>query len=251
MSDFLEHHGIKGQKWGVQHGPPYPLNKQLSLRIKNYKTIASRNRSSKENSDVLQYEKYSNKQWKQDDYKELYAIKINRVYQSSRDDSGLYRIPGKHTIDDDCKNANPGYTKNYITTTNNCLLSAIAYNMRRKGYNVIARQKAPIDLLYDINIDDLHLIYSNMKVLNANDNTDLHNKLSKMPNGSHGIITMSWNTGTGGHAIAWEKTLSGIKYVDAQSGEVKTSNYTDNKDIRYARLDNIPVDFNGVMLCVE
>lgn len=26
-SDFLMHHGIKGQKWGVENGPPYPLNK--------------------------------------------------------------------------------------------------------------------------------------------------------------------------------------------------------------------------------
>lgn len=25
-SDFLMHHGIKGQKWGVENGPPYPLN---------------------------------------------------------------------------------------------------------------------------------------------------------------------------------------------------------------------------------
>lgn len=24
-SPFLEHHGIKGQKWGVRNGPPYPL----------------------------------------------------------------------------------------------------------------------------------------------------------------------------------------------------------------------------------
>ena len=24
-SDFLIHHGIKGQKWGVENGPPYPL----------------------------------------------------------------------------------------------------------------------------------------------------------------------------------------------------------------------------------
>ena len=26
--DHLEHHGIKGQKWGVQNGPPYPLNSE-------------------------------------------------------------------------------------------------------------------------------------------------------------------------------------------------------------------------------
>lgn len=24
--DYLIHHGIKGQKWGVENGPPYPLN---------------------------------------------------------------------------------------------------------------------------------------------------------------------------------------------------------------------------------
>ena len=25
-SNFLMHHGIKGQKWGVENGPPYPLS---------------------------------------------------------------------------------------------------------------------------------------------------------------------------------------------------------------------------------
>lgn len=25
FDDYLEHHGIAGQKWGVRHGPPYPL----------------------------------------------------------------------------------------------------------------------------------------------------------------------------------------------------------------------------------
>lgn len=24
----ISHHGIKGQKWGVMHGPPYPLSTQ-------------------------------------------------------------------------------------------------------------------------------------------------------------------------------------------------------------------------------
>lgn len=24
-TDELYHHGIKGQRWGVRHGPPYPL----------------------------------------------------------------------------------------------------------------------------------------------------------------------------------------------------------------------------------
>lgn len=27
---FLEHHGVDGQKWGVQNGPPYPLDSDVS-----------------------------------------------------------------------------------------------------------------------------------------------------------------------------------------------------------------------------
>ena len=34
MSDFLEHHGIKGQRWGIHNGPPYPLDSKTSSAIK-------------------------------------------------------------------------------------------------------------------------------------------------------------------------------------------------------------------------
>ena len=33
--DYLSHHGIKNQRWGVKHGPPYPLDDKESRRIKN------------------------------------------------------------------------------------------------------------------------------------------------------------------------------------------------------------------------
>lgn len=35
VDDVLEHHGIEGQKWGIKHGPPYPLDKKTSKSIKN------------------------------------------------------------------------------------------------------------------------------------------------------------------------------------------------------------------------
>lgn len=34
MEDYLSHHGIKGQKWGQQNGPPYPLPSIVSSAVK-------------------------------------------------------------------------------------------------------------------------------------------------------------------------------------------------------------------------
>ncbi len=31
---YLMHHGVKGQKWGVKHGPPYPLQSGIRTKIK-------------------------------------------------------------------------------------------------------------------------------------------------------------------------------------------------------------------------
>lgn len=34
MDDVLAHHGIRGQKWGVKNGPPYPLSPDASERVR-------------------------------------------------------------------------------------------------------------------------------------------------------------------------------------------------------------------------
>ena len=30
LDDAIKHFGIKGQKWGIQNGPPYPLSSKIS-----------------------------------------------------------------------------------------------------------------------------------------------------------------------------------------------------------------------------
>lgn len=42
--DFLAHHGIKGQKWGVRNGPPYPLDSSISTgkRLKNVGSVSKK-----------------------------------------------------------------------------------------------------------------------------------------------------------------------------------------------------------------
>ena len=52
LEDYLMHHGIEGQKWGVRHGPPYPLDRKTSSEIKKGKEVTE----SKSSDDKKEYE---------------------------------------------------------------------------------------------------------------------------------------------------------------------------------------------------
>lgn len=45
VNAVLMHHGIEGQKWGVRHGPPYPLDRKTSSKIKNGEPVTPKKRS--------------------------------------------------------------------------------------------------------------------------------------------------------------------------------------------------------------
>lgn len=47
MENYLVHHGIDNQKWGVRNGPPYPLQKAVSNAIKQGQNAAVAKSSSK------------------------------------------------------------------------------------------------------------------------------------------------------------------------------------------------------------
>lgn len=42
-SNYISHHGIEGQKWGVKNGPPYPLEKKGNKKKKNKNYNQSQN----------------------------------------------------------------------------------------------------------------------------------------------------------------------------------------------------------------
>ena len=41
-NEFISHHGIKGQKWGVEHGPPYPVRRGSNGKPKTTSVVKSR-----------------------------------------------------------------------------------------------------------------------------------------------------------------------------------------------------------------
>lgn len=53
VDDYLMHHGIEGQKWGVRHGPPYPLDRKASSGVNKEKNSQKNYDQIKKDSDSL------------------------------------------------------------------------------------------------------------------------------------------------------------------------------------------------------
>lgn len=54
---YLEHHGIKGQKKGVRHGPPYPLTRSSKIdTVPSTKTVGNSGSQKKRKEDWTKYE---------------------------------------------------------------------------------------------------------------------------------------------------------------------------------------------------
>lgn len=55
INEYLEHHGILGQKWGVKHGPPYPLDSKTAKRVAGQKvTVNIRDLSDEDLKKIVQ-----------------------------------------------------------------------------------------------------------------------------------------------------------------------------------------------------
>lgn len=46
-NESLTHYGIDGQKWGVRHGPPYPLSRKKTREMKKEEKITSKGKQTK------------------------------------------------------------------------------------------------------------------------------------------------------------------------------------------------------------
>ena len=270
----LYHHGIKGQKWGVRRFQ----NKDGSLTkagrerygLRSIKPITEKERfknedylkrSSDTQKTVREIQRWNDKErlkiYKAKNLvaaKNLLSFKLSRINDDYDSKSKLPLKKEKTSIENDCKIVNPQYKSTKVSSSNNCELCTIAYDMRRRGYDVIARQNAPINLLYDISSQDLKHIYKNAVEKHTGSSKNLYSELSKQPNGSRGACFMSWGNDSG-HVMAYEIVNGKPLFVDAQSGEInKTLDGTYPEKPRktsYIRLDNVNPNYNLVRLAIE
>lgn len=124
---YLQHHGIKGQKWGVQNGPPYPLSREVNLEIRKNRIHTQKEAYEDEWYTSKNSEHFNN------------SPKIEKVSELDKKEKTLKSY--KKSIKDDLIAVNPSYGTSMIGGVFNCRNCATAFELRRRGYDVEARRR--------------------------------------------------------------------------------------------------------------
>lgn len=185
--------------------------------------------------------------------------------------TGLHLKTQDFSQKEDLSKINPGYNNFRNDTKNNCMFCTVAYDMRRRGYDVTANKS-----LVGYSLTDLKRWYPNAKngglitrytIQDYNSKrlrptktleSELQNKLSKQGDGARGHLTVSYKKGWGAHAMAYE-VVNGVPYIfDGQTNEVyrtgsnKYNHFFKNiHAVDIHRLDNIDFDPNAIKEAVH
>lgn len=294
----LYHHGILGQKWGVKHGPPYPLkNGQRSPKERklnpvsdsakktndqepkksthkgfagstdgtNTKDVVAKAPVSERISNAaitlasiatlpvtpyisipgLIYVHARHSQRKELEKDIVQNIKSNKI--------PIKMIDGEHSAEEDMKSVNelddttsdrdPELTKAVEGRSMNCTMCSVAYDMRRRGYDVkanttkIGRPVDQVALYYNLKPKDVNKYGSYDKFVSS---------LENEPDGSRGILMAEYGAFRSYHAVSWEKNDGIVKIIDAQNrtnyDTIERSPVSKNAKIKYSyiRTDDIP-----------
>lgn len=269
-SPFLEHHGIKGQKWGVRNGPPYPLKlkkrwgfkKIDDSEAKNKRPVTSAvaNRTKDDEIMIKEIQAWEDKERKHIlrgkqlvHNLDIAKYKLSRITDDVDAKNKLPLLKRNETPEEAVKNTNIS-KGTHLASGNNCCLCTIAYDLRRRGYDVISKQNAPINLLYDISEEDVSWMYNNAKVHDTKTAKGLQEALNKQPDGARGAAFCSWGEGTGGHVVAYEVKNGKGRLYDSQTGDIyeNVSDLFDNvTSTSFIRLDNIEPNYNFAKIAVE
>lgn len=79
LTDELYHHGVKGQEWGVRHGPPYPIEDRVMRKGTVVASVSgNKNAKSYQNSGRPMYAYNPNDKWDSKVYKGPYSYFLTR-----------------------------------------------------------------------------------------------------------------------------------------------------------------------------
>ena len=150
--------------------------------------------------------------------------------------TGLYIKNSPSSIEDDCKKVNPDFSFYNPDTSENCGLCSVAYDMRRRGYDVTAGFSHTGTLPQDFRemykgVRTRHL-YGDRVVANnrmaGGMTADAAKRVIKRLNtgkNTRGLLSVGWSYSRGGHAMAYEVLGNGeLLIICPQTNKVYKGN---------------------------
>lgn len=133
----------------------------------------------------------------------------------------------------------------------NCQACSLGYELRRRGYDAIARL---IDTRSTSDVTNLQKFYKNPNIvtrtISSTDQVAEYIKESQTV-GTRGVLTIPINYGIGSHALSYEVLNEGVMFMDAQCGKPFINNtrpfnefyeMPKNSKIMFARTDNLELN---------
>jgi hypothetical protein len=155
------------------------------------------------------------------------------------------RIKGEHSLQADVVSTNPSFTWG-AEYRENCVHCVNAYELRRRGYDVVATS-LPENLWRQNGRSAQDALTSSWttpsgearKFVDTNQ-FGLFNRVGAWPDGARGWVVVNWKDG-GSHIFSVERHNGRTTFVDPQRGTVDVDSYFDrsNKIIKLARTDDL------------
>lgn len=187
VSEELYHHGIKGQKWGIRRGPPYPLGKSdkkttySGRKLEEAKHLTNRILARTipgyaQAVDAYNIVKAGIKR-KVADSRLKKDTKLREKNTLIDEKTGLRLKDREYSDEEDLQRVNPGYSGDAWFfkdkgTSNNCVYCTTAYELRKRGYDVRAKRTETGHGLINSEIDALWTYKDEKKTFNIGPNYD-------------------------------------------------------------------------------
>lgn len=159
--------------------------------------------------------------------------------------------PHIQMMEHDIKATNPGFATKNMAYTENCQRCVSAYELRRRGYDVIAKPRLAERedfLLYMESQWGWPAVYENYKLEYCGSRygylakQNVINRMKGYGDGSRAIVRINWLLRDKGHVFMAENHESEIYFIDPQTGGIDVSWYFDYAEpfsVVLMRTDNL------------
>ena len=280
--DYIKHYNVKGTNWYVHkfgnwerhakyaNGQPNPettginipqnvTKKDIAKRIDDVVKYGSVNKNNKDSAIKYFGQKFAEMS---SDVKDK-VLNIDKA-------TGFRKKYIEATREQDMAKVNPLFNTKLPDTSKNCIYCTAAYEMRRRGYDVQAKEnKVDSEGVYPEVLTDCFPNSKIVKVANAEEilgnkgkissyayGTGIYNPvvgktikaLKDQGDGARGTLLVLWKEGWGGHALSYDVNNGSVNILDSQSNKLYDNPIevrrvlNDCSDTRYVRLDKVDFD---------